>query len=457
LRVGESLWNGTFSFYDSYSWTAPGAFWPAHELAYEWLLYGLWKLGGETFIIAGALNIVLVLGSLLLLVPPKRVREKFSLNGNILVPLLMLAAGASLLDFVQIRAQAISFFLFVLTLRLILSMKPYWIPPLFLVWVWFHGSVFTGIALMGIACLVMIGRWLLERKNQGKFKDALHFSIAGILSLVATCLSPLGLGLWAYLLQALSFGETTIGEWQPLYTDAHFLIYAIIVVALLGLSAWRLWSLKSSWEIIYLYVLSAFFLIYALDAVRVYSNFVLVALPLILIAAMNLTKTKVPLARGLKAAALAFSSLLVVIALIYSSIISSQMLKLGSQDPFEANGVAEAVRSEQCAGHLWNEYDTGSYMIWFLPDVPVSVDSRFDLYPRWVTDASGVTVNPLEKKSPTELINASFKKYDIRCFLVTRGEDTKTLIERGVSIIAENEQMVLFEITADGLPSRKEN
>lgn len=462
LRVGKEIWEGTFSFYDSYSWTAPEAFWPAHELAYEWLLYGLWMLGGETFILAGALNIALVIGSLLLLIPPKRVREKFGLATNVLVPLLILVAGASLLDFVQIRAQAISFFLFVLTLRLILAMKPYWIPPLFLLWVWLHGSVFSGVAIMGVATLVMIGRWLFERKNQQKLKDALHFSVAGILSLVATCLSPLGLGLWVYLLQAFSFGETAIAEWQPLYTKLHFLIYALIAVALVALSLWRLWKVKFTWEVIYLSIMSAFFLAYAFDALRVYSNFVLMALPLMLMAAMTLGKRKKEklepeLTKSLRITVLSSVGLMVVIALIYSWIISSSMLRVGSQDPFKDEGVAEAVRSEQCAGHLWNDYDTGSYMIWFLPDVPVSIDSRFDLYPRWVTDASGVTFSPDEKNDPAGVINRTFKKYDIRCFLLTRGEDSGTLRERGVPIIAENEMMVLFEVSPEGIPSRKDN
>ena len=462
LRVGKEIWEGTFSFYDSYSWTAPGAFWPAHELAYEWLLYGLWMLGGETFLLAGALNIALVLASLLLLIPPKRVREKFNLTTNVLVPILLLAAGASLLDFVQIRAQAISFFLFALTLRLILAMKPYWIPPLFLLWAWLHGSVFSGVAIMGVAALVMIGRWLLERGNREKLRDAIHFSISGLLSLVATCLSPLGFGLWSYLLQTFSFGETAIAEWQPLYTKLHFLSYALIAVALIGLSIWRLWKDKFTWEVIYLSIMSAFFLAYAFDALRVYSNFVLMALPLVLMAAMTLTRdkkatVKPEVARGAKVLALATVAFMIAIALVYSWTISSAMLKVGSQDPFEDEGVAEAVRSEQCAGHLWNDYDTGSYMIWFLPDVPVSIDSRFDLYPRWVTDAAGVTSSPEEKDDPAGVINRTFKKYDIKCFLLTRGEDTGTLRGRGVPVIAENEMMVLFEVPPEGLPSRKDN
>lgn len=463
LRVGKEIWKGTFSFYDSYSWTAPGAFWPAHELAYEWLLYGLWMLGGETFILAGALNIALVLISLLLLIPPKRVQEKFNLKTNFLVPLLILAAGATLVDFVQIRAQAISFFLFVVTIRLILAMKPYLIPPLFLLWVWLHGSVFSGVAIMGVATLVMIGRWLLERQSKEKFKDALHFSIAGLLSLVATCLSPLGFGLWSYLLQTFGFGQTSIAEWQPLYTNIHFLIYAVVAVVLIGLSIWRLWKVKFTWEIIYLSIMSVFFLAYSFDVLRVYSNFALMTLPLIFIAVMTFGRNRkedlqTDITKKVKFPALGFSAFMVVIAFIYSWNISSSILQVGNQDPFKAEGVAAAVRSEQCAGHLWNDYDTGSYMIWFLPDIPVSIDSRFDLYPRWVTDATGVTSSPDDKNENfTEVINRTFKEYDIKCFLLTRGEDSATLDKRGVPIIAENETMVLFEVPPEGLPNRKDN
>lgn len=460
LRVGKELWEGTFSFYDNYSWTAENAFWPAHELGYEWLLYGLWLLGGETFIIAGALNIALVLSSLLLLIPPRRIREKFNLAAHVLVPLLILAAGVSLLEFVQIRAQAISFFLFVITVRLILAMKPYWIPPLFLLWVWIHGSVFSGVAIMGVATLVMIGRWLLERKNRQKFKDALNFSIAGLLSLIATCLSPLGLGLWTYLLKTFEFGETSIAEWQPIYTQFHFLSYASITTILIALSIWRLWKNKFTWEVIYLSVMSAFFLIYSFGALRVYTNFILVALPLIFMAAMTLAKNgktnkNSEPSKGKRILTLGAVAVVVAIALFYSWSISLTMLKVGSQDPFENGGVASAVRSEQCSGHLWNDYDTGSYMIWFMPDVPVSIDSRFDLYPRWITDATGITYSDDEK--PLEIMNRTFKEYGVKCFLMTKMDDAEILESRGVPIIAENETMVLFEVPPEGLPSRKDN
>ena len=39
----------------------------------------------------------------------------------------------------------------------------------------------------------------------------------------------------------------------------------------------------------------------------------------------------------------------------------------------------EAIR--RCGGPLYNRYNEGGYLIWFVPDVPVFIDSRQDPYP----------------------------------------------------------------------------
>ena len=41
--------------------------------------------------------------------------------------------------------------------------------------------------------------------------------------------------------------------------------------------------------------------------------------------------------------------------------------------------VATAIRA--CPGPLYNRYNEGSFLIWFVPDVPVFIDSRQDPYP----------------------------------------------------------------------------
>lgn len=462
LKTGEQLWQGTFSFYDSWSWTANGDYWPAHELGFEWILYGLWKLGGESFILMALLNIFLVLGSLLLLLPPKSLREKFNLRFNLFIPILLFAIGYTTLGFIQIRAQAISFLLFALTVRLILAKRPYWIPLVFLIWVYLHGSVFVGVAALGLAAVIFIGRWILDRADKAKAKDALHFSIAGILSLVATCLSPLGFGLWGYFVHALSFGDTSIGEWQPLTYEPKLVFFAIALSILLGLSVWRLWSFRKNWELIFLLALSLFLLVYCLNVLRIYSNFALAAFPIITIALMSLFRGKETSKDAgekmlLNRIATGVGSLILVVSLLFSANIAGIVMKNGSRDPFEANGVASTLRSDQCKDSLWNDYDTGSYLIWFMPDIKVSTDSRFDPYPRWVHEAAGVIIPPGGSQDPTPLLNEVLKNNEIKCMVMSKTTDSDALEERGLKVLAENRDMIVFDIPSSGIPERKDN
>lgn len=460
LRIGKELWAGTFSFYDTHSWTAPGAFWPAHELGFEWLLYGLWQLGGESFILMALLNVALVLGSLVLLIPFRKLREKFGAHSNILVPVLLFLASYTMLGSVQIRAQAISYFLFALTIRLILAKKPYWIPAVMVVWVWLHGSVMIGIALMGIATLLFLGRWLLDRTSKDKRRDARNYSIAGVLSLLATLTAPLGFKIWPYFFSTFSYGNTKIVEWAPLSSDPFLMTYAVIVLILLALSFWILRGRTSSWELVYLYSISILFFLYSLTAVRVYTNFLLSALPILLLAAMvgiqpTSTAEDLRQSRLHKRLALTATAFITLVALFFTYNISVQVMENGSHDPFAKGGVAEMLRSDRCGGPIWSDYDTGSYLIWFMPDIKVSVDSRFDLYPEWVREASGVVVPPGGSDDPTDKLNAVFKRYGINCMVMGNSSDSDALKKRGLEVLAENQEMVVFDIPATGIPEKK--
>lgn len=456
LRVGQELWQGTFSFEDRYSWSAEGAFWPAHELGFEWILYGLWLAGGETFIFAGVLNTLLIVGALLLLLPPRRLMEKYSVTSNALVPLLLFWIGFTLLSFAQIRAQAISFFMMALTVRLILSKRAQWIPLVFLLWTWLHGSVFLGVALLGLACLVIIGRWLAKPSERERFKDAVIYSLAGVLSLIATLLSPLGVGLWSYFLETLKYGDSAVQEWQPLITMAHLFVYGLLGAALLVAAAARLWRRAFTWEYVYLIAAASALFFYSLSTLRIYSNFALIIIPLVALALMSFSSSErhehsldsTPVRR----LSVGFTIVLLLVSSLVSMQLQKQVLANGSHDPFEG-AVAQALRSDLCRGALWNDYDTGSYLIWFMRDIPVSVDSRFDLYPQWVKETSGVVVAPGGSGDPTELLNETFERYNINCFVLGRSEDSEALEKRGLPIVAENLNMVVFDVRK-GIPGR---
>jgi len=459
LKVGEQLWNGTFTFEDQFSWTVPGAFWPAHELAFEWLMYGLWLLGGKTFVLVSIFNTGLMIATLLLLLPTKTLRDRVNGRINWIVPIILLLAGIVLVDFIQIRAQAFSFFFFALTIRLIISKKPLWIPLVFLVWVWIHGSVLIGIGITGLATVIVIGRWLLDRKNKEKAKDALKFSIGGILSLVATLLSPLGFKLWEYFVQTFTFKDSNIQEWQPIWT-AEITFFQAIAIGIMAIPAlYLIRKVLLTWEMIFLVSTFLFLAVYSLSALRVFGNLALIAVPIFTLAAMvnwNRFPKKKP--TNTKRAIYAVTSVIVITASIFYSITTSTgILAASARNPFTTNNIDTALRSDECSNSLWNDYDAGAFLIWFMPDIKVSIDSRFDLYPRWVTEATGVVTAPGSPYDPTALLNVQLQKYEINCLLFVNNSDSDALKDRGLAVIAENQDMVLLRLENHTIPLGKDS
>lgn len=464
LRGGQELWEGTFSFYDPHNWTVPGAFWPAHELGFQWILYGLWKLAGDSFILMAFLNIVLVISSLFLLIPPKALRERLGLRFNALVPIAVFLMGFTLLGFVQIRAQGFSLFFFALAIHLIIARKPYWIPVMMFFWTWIHGSVVIGVALMGIATVATIIHWLLRPRERKRFKLALHFSIAGVLTLVSTCLSPLGFGLWAYFVKSLGFGSSNISEWQPITDNPNLVLYWSLVTGaglIAALVVYR--KARRSWEYWFFIVFGAFLAYYSFDVLRVYANYAIFVTPLVLVALMMIPEG---VGKGIRARKLKHDSLsargervvgVLVLALSLAIIggsapfavsTSRDILDSGSIDPFEGE-IHEALHSDLCRDHLWNEYESGAYLLWFEPDIPVSIDSRFDLYPEWLTDIAGATG---DLSTSTKKLNKFMEEQGTRCFLILRSDDAVEMEKRGMEVLGESSLMVLFRVEEGGIP-----
>jgi hypothetical protein len=73
---------------------------------------------------------------------------------------------------------------------------------------------------------------------------------------------------------------------------------------------------------------------------------------------------------------------------------------------------AEAIATlESCPGRLYNRYDEGGYVIWFVPDRKVFLDSRQDPYPAEL-------VNEQIRVEASADYQRLFERFAIRCVLV---------------------------------------
>ena len=74
-----------------------------------------------------------------------------------------------------------------------------------------------------------------------------------------------------------------------------------------------------------------------------------------------------------------------------------------------------------CDGRLYNSYNDGGYLVWFMPERQVFLDSRQDPYP---VDLVIRDINARHHGEYTE----TFERYQIRCALVR--PDDHVLAER---------------------------
>jgi hypothetical protein len=78
-------------------------------------------------------------------------------------------------------------------------------------------------------------------------------------------------------------------------------------------------------------------------------------------------------------------------------------------------GAIAAVRA--CPGPLYNRYNEGGYLIWFVPETPVFIDSRQDPYPfQFVLDA--VT------NDSHATVDDTFARHGIRCAILPQDSET---------------------------------
>jgi hypothetical protein len=212
-------------------------------------------------------------------------------------------------------------------------------------------------------------------------------------SALATALTPMGFRLWAYIGNSMALSkQNRIDEWQPAFPRGPFEIgFWVLAAAFVALLVWRRRRLaKAGWADLVSVAAALVVLPLAARAVRNVAPFLLLAIP----AASRLLgpdfRLRLPgrpaatpqvAARAgadrprLNAALLAAFTLLELVGV--SAAWATPHPRLGWRPLGEA--AIEAARN--CPGPLYNRYYDGGYLIWFVPEQRVFVDSRQDPYP----------------------------------------------------------------------------
>ncbi len=281
------------------------------------------------------------------------------------------------------------------------SLNGLWaLPVLMMVWANSHGGFAIGFILWGVYWFAEGLNWLLPALSrqplsagrQGRF---IRLSLVGALMIIAVTLNPSGVVMLAYPFKTVSIGalQEYILEWQS--PDFHsrqsqpFIWLLLLTFAAVGASRRRL-ALTD-------FLLVAGFTYMALLAWRNVALFALAAPPVLTRhAALALAAagrrfgyrgmSQMMPSQAQKSLNWALWLIVFLAAVLKVGLDFSQAANL---KVFRQNMPVDAVayiKEKSPPGRLFNSYNWGGFLLWGLPEYPVFIDGRTDLYNDEVID-----------------------------------------------------------------------
>ena len=405
---------------DIFSFTTNHHAWVPHEWLSQVLIFAAYQMAGYPGLM---LWFALVSGAILIagyaLCSLYSGNPKVSLLGALVI-FVFATVGLA------VRPQLLGYLLLIVELILIhlgRTRSPRWfwaLPPLFALWINCHGSFFLGLLVAAAFLFSSFFEFqagsLIARRWSSRPRNTL--AIAFLISIPALFLNPDGLKQVLYPLDTLlhqPVGLSTVQEWLPLALNSQRGIFLLLTLAVIFLSAIaRIGDIYLD-ELILL--AAGTWLAGSHD--RMLFVFGIFAAPILTRLLANSWDNYDPAADRI-----APNAFLIAVAILVSWIAfpSAQSLteQIAAKSPVKA---VEFIQSHHLAGPMLNDYTDGGYLIWALPEHPVFVDGRGDVY-EWtgVLQQFGDWANL--NGDPNELLD----KYNIQFCLLSQGMPTARIL-----------------------------
>jgi hypothetical protein len=377
LKTGEVIWTThTIPTTDLFSYTTNHHAWIPHEWLSQVLIYGAYRWGGYS-----GLMVWLCFFTAALLIAGYTLCSLYSGNSKVA---LIGALAIWLFGTVgfAVRPHMIGYLLLIIELLLLhlgQTRNRRWLlglPPLFAIWVNCHGSFFFGFLLLGLFlfCSFFDFQIGLLLSSQWEIRCRRSLILAFSLSAAALFLNPAGVQQVLYPLNTMFFQPinlSEIAEWKPLQWDGRGISLLVVLVSIFLLLILR--QSKLFLHEMLLLILGTWL---ALTHERMEFVFGILAAPI-------LSRLLMPVwdsydfekDRPWPNVVLITISILIM----YVAFPNRQQLvtQVNNGNPVKA---VEFIRSRHLTGHMLNSYRFGGYLIWALPEQPVFIDGRADLF-----------------------------------------------------------------------------
>ncbi len=286
----------------------------------------------------------------------------------------------SLLPFTPERPWHFTIFFTTLTLHAVLRIRDgasawrfAWLPIVYVLWANIHIQFVMGFALLGLGFLVSLAEW--KKNSDLRQRDAARsIFVIGAACFAATFATPfhyrLYIVIWEYATQTAAL--RLVSELQPpilwKWWNIPLVILLLAAAGCIARSGYRLWDL----------VLFASALFFSLRMQRDLWYGVLAAGTIIV------RTTRVASARDESISIWVLAGIMVLALFVMRAAweVGLSQGKTFATCHAESFPVAasEFVKKEKLPGPLYNDFDWGGYLIWALPEYPVAVDGRTNLY-----------------------------------------------------------------------------
>jgi len=363
LRTGEEMWKSHHVMLrDEFTHTVAGGYWPNHEWLAQLIFYAAYAVGGLPLLTALCAAAITICWAFIADLTPIR--------GVARILLLGLGAIGSSASW-SLRPQVFTAAFLAATIWIVVRRRWLWsLPPLFLLWANLHGAVALGgfVVCAGVIATAMVDR--------SRLREMLSITFA---CFVCTALTPLGVSLWWEIPHSLarlhSYG---VLEWQPpglFIPDLPFWIAAGAGFILLFMIRAEF---RGSWTTAVLGTTFAIFFVLASQSRRNIPSFVLCTIPVIATALSSLGQRRAEHRRERPMLNTAVLTSVASVGILAVAVAWSRPIDRLGWRPVPS-GLQRALTD--CRGQLYNRYDEGGYLIWFVREKKVFIDSRQDPFP----------------------------------------------------------------------------
>ena len=419
--------SGRVMLTDEFSHTIYGAPWANYEWLSQVVFYRVYSAGGMPLLTA--LCALLLFGSCVL--TWKLIRGSIEDRVLLLALVLpLLAPGWSL------RPQAFTMFLVVAVIHLVLRDRFWVLPPLFCLWANLHGAVALGL-------VVLLADLVTSVVSRRKWQRSAAF---GLLSFGATLVTPLGPSLWPEVWRSVNRSPVNmITEWMPPVFAPRFAFFWLMAGGLVWLAATRWRSLERR-EDRTVVVLSVLMLILAVRASRNIVPFGLVVAPALsrLLWRHDVQRRPVTGA-GSRLGATLRASLFTVSLVAAGLVVQHRWTKAPPPADWAPVSREAAAAIRGCPGPIYNHFDVGGFIIWFVPEQKVFLDSRQNPYPDQLMLAQ-------REATDTVALRELLEQYHIRCaVLVPDSPDVPALRRLGWTEAFRDAQWAVMTPSAESI------